>query len=448
MPALPVLGNVHQIASTQTHTLLESWDRAHGPLVRFRIFGREVLAISDLELVLEFFKRRPEAFRRTRNIEKVITELGAHGVFDAEGDDWRRQSRLVKGAFSRKSIQASLGVLDLVTQRLVQSWKPHSGTTLDLRVPLTCFTADVTTLLAFGYDLNTVERQSDVQAQIQTIFDAIGRRLTAPFSYWRYLPLPRDRAVTRAVRSLQPLVLDVIARAKSEEPTRQTLLAGMLEAREREDFSDQDVYGNVLTLLLAGEDTTANGLAWALYYLALHPHWQTQIRDEATSVLGERITPEHISELSGLRAAEAVFKEALRLRSPAPFVFFEPTEDTEVRGLKLRKGQIVVALTRRIAMNEKHFSEPERFMPERWLQKRSEGWNHNLKAALAFGSGPRTCPGAQLSVLEAQVLLAAICRNFDLRFDGSDEDIEEIFSFVMHPKSMPIRITTRTPART
>lgn len=446
VPGVPLLGNSHQILSGQLHTVFETWARDHGPCCTFRMPGRDGIIIADLEMAVELLKRRPTEFRRLRSIESTIRALGAHGIFSAEGEDWKRQTRLVKGAFSRKSIDASFDVLELVTGRLLRSWRNQTDVPFDARAQLMCFTADVTTLLAFGYDLNTIEQESELQGEIQKIFETIGRRVAAPIPYWRVLPLPRDRAALEAVDAVKEVVLRVIRDAGRRTDGRQTLLDGMLEARSQEDFSDDEVFGNVMTLLLAGEDTTANGMAWLLYYLGRDPKLQEQIREEAEAALGDRIVPASLADLEGLELTRAALREALRLRSPGPFVLLEPVQDTTVDGLHLPKGTMVVVLTRYIATQEAHFSEPHRFLPERWLRKPSEDWNHNLRAMMAFGSGPRTCPGAQLATIETQVLLTAICRHFEIRFEGSDRDVDEIFSFVMHPRAMPIRARLRPAA--
>jgi cytochrome P450 len=207
----------------------------------------------------------------------------------------------------------------------------------------------------------------------------------------------------------------------------ENFLESMLAAPQ---YADQDVTGNVFTMLFAGEDTTANTLAWATAMLAQNPQAQARLAAEADEVLGGDRTPRTAEAADAMRFGEAVFREAARLKSVAPIIFVEPNQDTTVAGVELPAGTRVAALTRQAARPEK----VARFDPDRWL----DGEN---PVFLSFGAGPRFCPGRNLAFLEAKAALAMLARNFEWELVGPPP--RERFGFTMGPAGLRVALRPR-----
>src|SRR5438477_544295 len=227
---------------------------------------------------------------------------------------------------------------------------------IDLQADLMRYTVDVTAGLAFGADINTIESDAEViQHHLDKVLPALFRRLLAPFSYWRYVKLPADRALARHLVELHRAVGDFIATARQRldanpslraNPTN--LIEAMIAARDTagSGLDDANVAGNVLTMLLAGEDTTANTLAWMIYLLARNPQALARARDEVRAVLGSQSFPSQYEQLAKLPFVEACANETMRLRPVAPLLILEAGRAAVVAGIEIPARQVIMCLMR------------------------------------------------------------------------------------------------------
>jgi cytochrome P450 len=436
-PGLPVLGNLHQMRGREFHDLLESWAERYGPVFAFRVGSRRVVAVSDPEIAGEILRDRPEGFRRPAALADVAAELGIDGVFFAEGETWRRQRQLVLRALNIHQVNRRFEVIARSCTRLGARLERESrdGVALDPLGPLTGFTVDVTSELAFGLDLNVTERGDEgLHTHITAVFEALSRRLTAPVPYWRFIKLPADRALDRSLAELESTVTKLVGAARerrggaAREPA--DLLESMLEGADHGDFSDREIAANVLTLLLAGEDTTANTMAWALYLLARHPRERERWAAEARSVLGDSASPLGPASLDELHFGEAVLSEAMRLKSVAPIIGLESLLDTEVGGVAFPAGTRLVILARLA-----NVAGDPRFRPESRLRGGGDP-----RSSLVFGAGPRFCPGRNLAFLEAKAAMATIATGFEFELANPSTAVTEQFGFVMRPRDLQLRM--------
>ncbi|WP_437674070.1 cytochrome P450 [Sorangium sp. So ce131] len=455
---LPLLGNLLEIRPTQLHLTLEGWSRTYGDLYTFWLGRTPVLVVSRIDLVQRLLRERPKEFRRWSPLQELIEELGFGGVFSAEGDSWARQRRLVMGAFTAGQLRESHGMISTITRRLRERWRASAarGAPVDARQDLARYTVDVTSAVAFGLDMNLIERGTDpLSHQLDTVFAGLNRRLMAPFPYWRHVKLPADRALDQAIVEVRRRMLDIIQTARAEldrDPARaaapRSLLEAMLAARDADDpkvrLSDQEVLGNVLTLMLAGEDTTADTMAWMLHFMALRPDVQARMRAEVDAELGDTDLPESPELAQRLRYIGAVAQETLRLKSAAPILFLEACADTALGPVQLGAGARMILLTRQVGLKEESFHDATSFLPERWLTPRpADAGKHDPRAALAFGSGPRVCPGRALSLVESAMVGAMVARDLDVSLVDPGRPVKELLGFTMKPEGLVVRFTPR-----
>jgi cytochrome P450 len=217
----------------------------------------------------------------------------------------------------------------------------------------------------------------------------------------------------------------------------------MLTTRDDEGrpFSDDLIFANLITMLLAGEDTTAFTLAWAVHLLCEHPKWALEIRKEADSVLGALDSAPDLEQANRLLVAGAVANEAMRLHPVAPFLLLDANIDTVVGDVLIPKGASVAVMTRPPTLDEGNFVNAHDFRPDRWLGH-VQG-PHEVSTLIPFGSGPRMCPGRSLAVLEMKTVLAMLCKNFEVARHGAAQDVAELFGFTMSPTGLLVGLTER-----
>ncbi len=456
---LPIIGSLFDIDFKVFHRRLEDWCEEYGPIYRLRIGRRKIIVIAETETIKRMFRERPDVFRRTRALESATVEMRLTGVFSAEGDNWRRQRKIVALALNTAHLKPFFPKLLVTAERLKRRWETaaDAGTAVDLCRDLMRFTVDVTTQLAFGIDVNTVETDGPViQQNLDKIFPMLNWRINAPFPYWRYVRLAKDRELDRALRDVQKqvdqMIADVRARMAAdaslfEKPTN--FLEAMIAAKESEglELSDAEIFGNVCTVLLAGEDTTANTIAWAVNYFIEYPEHFARARAEVDGIVAPEELPREIEQTAQFTFIEAFYNETMRLKPVGPINAMEPLEDVELMGYRIPKGTVIMLLTRHIAVNDAQFGDGSRFDPERWLTLDAERQcPHDTTAFIPFGTGPRFCPGRNLALLQIRTVLAMLCRNFNVRLVDPNRPVGEKLAFTMMPTNLIVQLKRRADA--
>lgn len=455
---LPFLGNVLQMDLQRFHLVQEQWAEEYGPLYLYRLGPNRIVGVADPKLSEAILRARPETYRRASNLEPVFREMGVDGVFSAEGAAWRPQRRLAMEALSHRNLRGFYPALRTATTRLRKRWtaKADAGATIDLAEELKRFTVDVTATLTFGYDVNTLEQGDDViQRKLELVFPAFSRRLFAILPTWRWIRTPRDRKLDRALAEIRAWLgvrLDEARARLTHDPTRaerpENFLESMIASRDAEGrpFSDDVIFGNAMTMLLAGEDTTAYTLAWAVHHVCDTPNALSRLRAEADALRGEDAAPHDIETANRLVYAGAVANETMRLRPVAPTLILEANHDVVVGDVAVPKGTWVALHTRPPAVDERNFGDPMTFRPERWLDASATGGAHEPSANIPFGSGPRICPGRTLALLEMKLVLAMLAGDFDVERVGNAADVTEVFAFTMAPVGVRVRLRRRSPS--
>ncbi len=457
---LPWLGNMFQIEPKRFHLQLEQWCREFGAMFHLRAAGRHILVVGDHALVAAILRDRPDGFRRTLKLEQVGLEMGLPpGVFGASGDAWRAQRRMVMAGFDPAHVKGYFPSLLQVAQRLRGRWQAaaRARQTIDLQADLMRYTVDAIAGLAFGAEVNTLESDDNViQQHLDKIFPALGRRLLAPLPVWRWRRSAADRQLDESLVEVKAAVAGFIAQARDRlaaEPDLRVhprnLLEAMIVAADAPDsgITDAQVSGNVLTMLLAGEDTTANTLAWTIHLLWRHPAALARATEELRQIAGDPAALT-LEQLGRLDYVEACVHETMRLKPVAPIMPLQALHDLRVGDVQVPAGTVVISLLRRDSVSDDHLPRAAAFEPERWLT--SEGGPGQVassakRISMPFGAGPRICPGRYLALLEMKMALAVLLGGFDIAgVDTPDgNEARERLAFAMSPVGLTMRLTER-----
>ena len=460
---LPVVGNLLQIQPERLHLQMEQWCREYGPVFRLRLGARQAVVFGDHTLVQATLRDRPDGFRRTSRLREIVEEMGLPvGVFNATGEAWKRQRRMVMHGFDPSHVRRYFPSLQGVAQRLVGRWQKaaDSGSAIDLQADLMRYTVDTIAGLAFGATVNTLESDDDViQQHLDQIFPAITRRVFAPLPTWRWFPSAADKALKRSLVAVQQAIDSFIAQARAQlaaEPARRehphNLLEAMIAAADQPDsgIDDGQVAGNVLTMLLAGEDTTANTIAWMIHLLWTNPLALALATEEVRRVCGRELLPT-LEMVEQLDYVEACCHETMRLKPVAPLMPQQALRDTTVGGVQITEGMIVFGLMRVDSVSEAHVPQAALFDPQRWLATPGgpqQAASAAKRISMPFGAGPRICPGRYLALLEMKMAMAVLLQHFDItQVDTPDgQPPVEQLNFTMTPVGLRMRLRARTAA--
>ena len=464
-PMRPLRGNAGQLERGRVHQTIEQWAKQYGKLFRMRLGRTDFLVVADHTLVAEAMRDRPEGWQRNPRSKVIGQEIGLpQGLFSAEGDDWKAQRRIVMASFAPGNIRAYFAQMTKVTGRLQSRWlkAAQTGKAVPLQQELMRYTVDTIAGLALGDDINTLEAGEDViQQHLDKVLPAVFRRAFTPIPYWRWFKRKADRELDRSVATINSEIARFVAQARAQlrdEPAlrdkpRNLLQAMIIAADADGGLNDAAITGNVLTMLLAGEDTTANTLAWLIYLLHQHPPCIQRARQEVAKALGpaagnpQAFTLELMDSLPYL---DACINEAMRLKPVAPFIALQALRDTTVGDVQAPKGTLLWGVLRHDSMNDAHFPQPQLFDPQRWLSEgTSDGStvsaaNPNAasasakRVAMPFGAGPRICPGRYLALLEMKLAMSMLLSRFTVTaVDTPDgHEAKELLQFTMGPMGL------------
>jgi len=442
---LPLVGNIG-LDAAHFHQTLEQWARDHGPVYRFHMLDRRFIVTSRRADIAQILHDRPDQWRRTRRIASILEEAATGGVFSAEGEEWRRQRKMVMHALTPEVINRFHPTLTAMTERLRKRWvaAAEAGQPQRLLRDLKAFALDVAIGMAMGQDQNMLEHEDNpLQQDIEFVFSQVARRVVAPVAYWRTVKLPADRATDAAGLRIRTTVDGFIAEARArmaanpilyDKPTN--LLEAMLVARDLPDsgIDDRVVQANSLTMVFAGEDTTANTIAWLLHLLAQNPPAAARLAQEADA------SP----ALDQMPYLDACVQEAMRLKPVAPIMAAEAVNDVALGGVQVPAGVVVFMLLRHSFALEAPLEDGAEFRPERWLDPAmKQKLDDPARKMVPFGGGPRFCPGRYLAMCEIRMVMSMLVRSFTIETAADAAPVEEMFTFTMTPSALPLLLRPR-----
>ncbi len=344
----------------------------------------------------------------------VLSLALGNGLLTNDGGSWLKQRRLIQPAFHRERVAAFGTLMTETTFRWTQRWETggfiETGKPLALTQEVSSLTLSIAGKALFGTDLST--EYEEVGRALTTVNHLLAKAFYLPWIL--SLPTPQRRHLRVARSTLYTVVEQIIRERRGRRETHGDLLDMLLEARDEErgeGMTDQQVRDEVLTLLLAGHETTANALSWTLFLLAEHPHIEARLQEDYQRVLNGR--PALIEDLPQLPFTRMVVEEAMRLYPPAWGLGRRALGNDEIGGYAIPKGTYVLVFPYVTHRHPAFWERPGEFDPERFSAPLAAG-RHRF-AYFPFGGGPRLCLGNQFALYEAQLILATILSRYQLR---------------------------------
>lgn len=391
-----------------------------GDVVRMRFLYLTVYFIyhpDDIEYVLS---TNAKNFIKSRSLRSPFFQrLVGNGLLTSEGEFWRRQRKLAQPAFHRQRINSYGEVMVNYARRMIDSWKP--GEVRDVHRDMMRVTLEIVVKTLFNADVSgDADRVGKVLSQIVKPFAS---QATLKWIADNRLPTEGHRRFFREADEIDSIVYRIIGERRASRADEGDLLSMLLQAHDEDDggtMTDRQLRDEVMTIFLAGHETSALTLSWAWWLLAQSATAEKRFHDEIDSVLQGRLPT--LDDYPHLKFTEMIAKESMRLFPPAFGVGREAIADCEIGGFRVPAKSQVFMFQWATQRDPRFFAEPHEFKPERWSEEDKDLPRY---AYFPFGGGPRICIGNYFAMIEIVLLLATIGQRFRLK--AADERPVELY---------------------
>ena len=402
--------------------------REYGDVARLRFFHIPVYILNNpdhIESVLVTNNRhfiKPVDFRLP-----FFRGIFGNGLLTSEGDFWLRQRRLAQPAFHRNRIAEYAEVMVAYSERMLRDWQESD--TRDVHQEMMILTLKIAIKTLFS-----VDAEQDVVLMSRLSNEVIEMFELQESSLWlahNFLPTPSNRRFRKLINRLDEYIYGIIRKRRQNSEDTGDLLSMLLHAQDEDGsrMTDRQLRDEVMTLFLAGHETTALALSWTWYLLSQHPEAEIKLSTELDTVLGGR-SP-RVEDLPELKYAEAIVKESMRLYPPAWAFGRQATQDCEIAGYEVPKGRQLYFFPWVTHRDPRYFDNPEEFCPERWADDRAKQLPRY--AYFPFSGGPRVCIGSAFAMMESVLVLATVAQKFRLKL-AEGQVVEPWPVFTLRPK--------------
>ncbi|WP_380678478.1 cytochrome P450 [Salinigranum sp. GCM10025319] len=406
-PGDPVVGNAIRFARAPLEYLDAIGDAYADGIVHLSgAIGPGIYVVLDPTLVHRVLVDDHARYRKPQFRPELVDPLVGEGLLTSEGDHWKRQRTTLQPAFFTSRLREFGDTIVDFTLATTEEWS--DGDVFDAYRELGVLTVRIISRLLLGVDLS----RADAAAVGEAMIDVGEGLAVSPGGVIRppWLQTPPPREYRQAIRELEDVTARVMA---MHEPGGDDVLSLLQRARSREPdaFPEDELRDQVMTMLLAGHETTALTLTYALSLLSRDPTARAALHDEVDAVVDGAPA---WTDLAALDYTERVIHETLRVLPPVWAMFRQPLADARLGDYRIPAGAPLMLPQWTIHRSPRHWPSPLEFDPDRWLETRPA----EVPAYFPFGAGPRACIGRQLAIVESKLVLATIAAEWDPRVEN------------------------------
>ena len=432
-----LLGNVRDFQRDKLG-FVQGMARRYGDVVRYRMANMTWYQVNHPEGVKRILQDNNRNYGKGSLTSGALGLVLGQGLSTSEGGLWLRQRRLMQPVFHRKSVDAFGEMMVKDTEAMITRWQASPDTTVDVAAEMSRLTQGVVTGALFGAGVG--EEAGVIEGTITTLMTEVAYRFEVPLYPPLSVPTPRNRRTRAALRTLDRAVYRIIEERRRAKPG-DDLLSLLMETRDEdtgEAMNDKQLRDEVITLFVAGHETTATALSWTFYLLATHPEAEERVRAELDEVLGPEGRTPTVEDLPKLSYGRMVVEEAMRLYPPAWITNRQALSEDVVLGYRIPAGAFVMTLPYVLHRHPDFWERPDEFDPERFSPERSA--IRPRYAYFPFGGGPRQCIGRGMALVETHLILSTVFRRCRMRL-ATQRPVEPLALATLRPSGgLPMRI--------
>jgi len=371
----------------------------YGDVVCYRPAPDPAYLINHPDYIRHVLLDNNHNYSKATYSNQIFNKVVGEGLLTAEGDVWRKQRRMLQPAFHHTRIERLDEMIVRAAQYMLESWQLayQAGQPVDVAREMAALTLTVTTRALFGVDLGD---------EVRTVGEIVNRAAS-------FLEKPSDPRLVQSAGEVAAVVDRIIQQRKRDFKDGGDLLSSMILTRDDKTgaaMDDEQMRHQILTLMLAGYETTASALSWTWYLLTQNPMAMERLRREVWETLNGR--PPRYADLENLPYTSMVLNESLRLFPPAWTLGRRALGEDEIGGYYVAPNTVLAICIYTVHRHPNFWDHPDAFDPERFSPERSAG-RHKF-AYIPFGAGPRQCIGNHFGLLEASLIIACIAQRFEL----------------------------------
>ncbi len=428
---LPLLGNLLDLRKDSLG-FIKKVQKEFGDIAHFKAGKYRIYLVSHPDYAQRVFQDHYKNYGKQTKAWRKFRDFLGNGLLSNEGEFWKRQRRISQPAFHRDKIASFAAQMVQDTEELLKKWETayQKNEPIDISSEMMHVTLQIMgeTLLSANLSGDAEKVREAMTTTLRITNERLRSFIEVPLS----IPTPKNRRFLKARQTLDDIVYKIIEDRQNKKNQYQDLLSMLMNTVDEETderMNKKQLRDEVMTIFLAGHETTANALSWTFYLLSQKPEAEERLSSEIHSVLNGRAPT--LADIPQLAYTERVVKESMRLCPPVPIIGRSVTEDDEMGGYFIPKNSVVLTTPYLTHRHPDFWENPEKFDPDRFL---SERFSKLPKYAyFPFGGGPRLCIGNNFAMMEAVLILATIAQRYQLKLIP-DQKIEVEVAITLRPK--------------
>jgi cytochrome P450 len=394
---------------------LKNLEKEYGAVSSFKLGKQDLILVKSPEMIKDILVTNQNKFIKGRALEQAKALLG-EGLLTSENDIHKKQRRMIQPAFNHSRILHYGEIMTNATQEYIKNW--GNNTLKDISIEMTNLTLDIVCRTLFDTKIeNNSQIKESLEISLKMFMD-----LTNPIStLLKNIPTPKKMKFKKASKFFDELINKMIEERRKDKEEKNDLLSILVNAQDEEDnqkkMNNKQLKDEILTLFLAGHETTSNLLTWTFYLLSQNPTIEEKLQEELKEKLNGDIP--NTKNVQDLHYAKKIIYEVMRIYPPAWTIGRRNTEKYSFDEFEFEPYTVFLISQFISHRNEKYFPEPEKFDPDRWTDE----FKNNIPkfAYFPFGGGNRICIGEHFAIMEAIIILASVYQKFKLRLDKNQK---------------------------